>query len=81
MSHSLEDEKFQPRAEVVAAPPRDPPRPAPAPAEQKSQRLRIRELIWDTLDSPPDERRLVRKIDIFILCGATPSPTLGRLLI
>jgi hypothetical protein len=67
MSDSLEDEKSQPRAEVVATPSHYLRRSSPDPAQKRSRRLRVRELVWDSLDSPPDERRLIRKIDLFIL--------------
>lgn len=46
--------------------------PSPALSElsqnaRKPLRHRIREIVWDSLDRDPEERRLVFKIDIFIL--------------
>jgi hypothetical protein len=38
--------------------------------KDKSFRLRLREILWDTLDSSPEERRFVSKIDFFILTWA-----------
>ena len=35
--------------------------------EKKSLRHRIREIVWDSLDQDPKERKLVFKIDLFIL--------------
>jgi ACS family pantothenate transporter-like MFS transporter len=36
-------------------------------SKKKSLRLRIREIVWDSLDRLPDERKLIFKLDIFIL--------------
>lgn len=34
---------------------------------KKALRHRIREIFWDSLDRSPEERRLIFKLDIFIL--------------
>lgn len=34
---------------------------------KKPLRHRIKEIIWDTLDRSPEERKLIFKLDIFIL--------------
>jgi len=36
-------------------------------SKKKSLRLRIREIVWDSLDRSPEERKLIFKLDIFIL--------------
>lgn len=36
--------------------------------QKKPLRHRIREIVWDSLDRSPEERRLIFKLDIFILC-------------
>ncbi|CAN8095500.1 unnamed protein product [Discula destructiva] len=42
-----------------------------APSGEKgSLRLKIRSLVWDTLDRSPEERRLIAKVDFFILTWA-----------
>ncbi|TVY47399.1 Pantothenate transporter [Lachnellula occidentalis] len=42
-----------------------------SPSSKKtSLRLRIREIVWDSLDRSPEERRLIFKLDIFILTWA-----------
>ncbi|KAK8071371.1 MFS general substrate transporter [Apiospora hydei] len=38
--------------------------------EKKSVRRRLRELIWDSLDRSPEERRFISKIDFYILSWA-----------
>jgi ACS family pantothenate transporter-like MFS transporter len=35
--------------------------------EKKSLKQRIREIVWDSLDLSPEERRLIFKLDMFIL--------------
>lgn len=37
---------------------------------KKSLRGRIKTIIWDSLDRTPEERRLISKIDFFILTWA-----------
>ncbi|KAF4624226.1 hypothetical protein G7Y89_g13950 [Cudoniella acicularis] len=39
-------------------------------SEKKSLRLRIREIVWDSLDRSLEERKLIFKLDIFILTWA-----------
>ncbi|KAK7972297.1 major facilitator superfamily transporter [Apiospora saccharicola] len=43
---------------------------AEEPQEKKSARRRFRELAWDSLDRSPEERRLISKIDFYILTWA-----------
>lgn len=38
--------------------------------QKRSLRRRIREIVWDTLDRSPEERRFISKIDFFILTWA-----------
>lgn len=64
MSDSLVKEKSVPQAALVPSP--SPSRASSLP-EKKSRGRRIREIIWDSLDGPPEERKLLFKIDIFIL--------------
>ncbi|KAH8670149.1 putative pantothenate transporter [Tricladium varicosporioides] len=39
-------------------------------SEKKPLRHRIREIVWDSLDRSPEERKLIFKLDIFILTWA-----------
>lgn len=36
-------------------------------SKKKALRHRIRGIVWDSLDRSPEERRLIFKLDIFIL--------------
>lgn len=45
----------------------------PLSNEKTSFRQRIREIVWDTLDRSPEERRFIFKIDFFILYGFFPT--------
>ncbi|CAG8976132.1 hypothetical protein HYALB_00002413 [Hymenoscyphus albidus] len=38
--------------------------------EKQSLRHRIREILWDSLDRTPEERKLIFKLDVFILTWA-----------
>jgi hypothetical protein len=38
------------------------------PAQKKTFGKRLKEVVWDTFDYPPAERKFVSKIDFFILC-------------
>ena len=37
------------------------------PTTKRFSTHRIREIVWDSLDRTPEERRLIAKIDFFIL--------------
>ncbi|CAG9986494.1 unnamed protein product [Clonostachys byssicola] len=39
--------------------------------EKKSLKRRIREIVWDSLDRSPEERRMIAKLDFFILTWAS----------
>lgn len=41
-----------------------------APAETKTLWQRFKGVVWDTLDRSPEERRLLAKVDFFILTWA-----------
>lgn len=41
----------------------------PEPVQKKAFRERLKEVVWDTFDYSPEERRFVSKIDFFILCA------------
>lgn len=43
---------------------------SPIAAPEKSRKIRWREIIWDSLNRDPAERRLISKIDFFILTWA-----------
>ena len=48
------------------------------PPRKQSLRQRVRDIVWDSLDRSPEERKLISKIDFFILyeeCTHPPSWT------
>lgn len=43
------------------------PHESKRPTSKRFSTHRIREIVWDSLDRTPEERRLIFKIDFFIL--------------
>lgn len=39
--------------------------------DKKPLKQRVREIVWDSLDKSPEERRLIAKLDFFILTWAS----------
>lgn len=39
--------------------------------DKKSLKRHIREIVWDSLDRSPEERRMIAKLDFFILTWAS----------